>query len=52
MPCRWRLSVSRGGDPVLDRPGPRIGGHSEEVLREAGFELAEIAALRTSGALG
>ncbi|MCD1619331.1 CoA transferase [Salipiger manganoxidans] len=41
-----------GGDPVLDRPAPRIGEHSEEVLREAGFTPAEIAALQTSGALG
>lgn len=41
-----------GGDPALDRPAPRIGEHSEEVLREAGFKPGEIAALRATGSLG
>jgi crotonobetainyl-CoA:carnitine CoA-transferase CaiB-like acyl-CoA transferase len=40
-----------GGDPVVDRPAPGIGEHSTEVLREAGFGPAEIAALRASGAM-
>lgn len=39
-----------GGDPALDRPAPRIGQHTAEVLREAGYGAAEIEALRVSGA--
>jgi formyl-CoA transferase len=34
------------------RPGPALGAHSEEILREAGVSDEEIARLRTSGALG
>ena len=34
------------------RPAPRIGADSEEVLAESGFDPAEVAALRGSGALG
>ena len=33
-------------------PPPAVGQHSEEILREAGFDSAEIDALRKSGALG
>lgn len=33
-------------------PGPALGAHSEEILREAGVSSEEIAALRASGALG
>ena len=33
-------------------PGPALGAHSEEILREAGVSAEEIAALRASGALG
>ena len=33
-------------------PGPGLGAHSEEILREAGVSADEIAALRASGALG
>lgn len=40
--------------PVADpRPGPALGEHTEEVLRaDLGLGVAEIAALRQSGALG
>jgi crotonobetainyl-CoA:carnitine CoA-transferase CaiB-like acyl-CoA transferase len=33
-------------------PGPSLGAHSEEILREAGLTPEEIAELRASGALG
>lgn len=36
----------------LRRHAPRLGEHTDEVLSEAGFSSAEIAALRESGALG
>ena len=34
------------------RPAPRLGADAEEVLGEAGFDAAEIDALREAGALG
>ena len=34
------------------RPAPRLGQHTDDVLGDAGFEAAEIAALRRSGAVG
>ena len=37
------------GDPT--RPAPALGEHTEEVLREAGFEADEISALLESGAV-
>ena len=33
-------------DFAIVRPAPRSGEHTDEVLREAGFRDAEIAALR------
>jgi crotonobetainyl-CoA:carnitine CoA-transferase CaiB-like acyl-CoA transferase len=33
------------------RPGPALGTHSVEVLREAGVDAEEIAALTAAGAL-
>ena len=33
------------------RPPPRLGEHTDEVLREAGYAAAEIEALRASGAI-
>ena len=41
----------RGVEAPL-RPAPRIGADSEAVLAGSGFDAAEIAALRASGALG
>jgi crotonobetainyl-CoA:carnitine CoA-transferase CaiB-like acyl-CoA transferase len=34
------------GSPSLEREPPTIGEHSEEILKEAGYEAEEIAALR------
>ena len=36
----------------IRRPPPLLGEHSDEVLREYGFEEDDIEALRTSGAVG
>ena len=36
--------------PDVSRRAPQLGEHTDEVLREAGFSSAEIAALRKSGA--
>jgi crotonobetainyl-CoA:carnitine CoA-transferase CaiB-like acyl-CoA transferase len=37
------------GDPT--RPAPALGEHTEEVLREAGFDADEVASLFESGAV-
>jgi len=33
-------------------PAPSVGEHSEEILREAGYDAGGIAELRESGAIG
>jgi len=38
-----------GGTGGIDRPPPRIGEHTDEVLAEAGYSADEIAALRADG---
>ena len=38
--------------PDVSRRAPQLGEHTEEVLTEAGFSGAEIAALRAAGAIG
>jgi crotonobetainyl-CoA:carnitine CoA-transferase CaiB-like acyl-CoA transferase len=49
------LKVSRtgfklsGGDPDVQTPPPRLGEHSEELLRSVGFSPAEIEQLRQEG---
>ena len=47
MSMQWSDS-----SPDAPRPAPRLGEHSREVLRQAGFGDAEIDALVADGALG
>jgi crotonobetainyl-CoA:carnitine CoA-transferase CaiB-like acyl-CoA transferase len=42
----FRLAHGTGG---IDRPPPRIGEHNAEILAEAGYDAAEIAAFRDEG---
>jgi crotonobetainyl-CoA:carnitine CoA-transferase CaiB-like acyl-CoA transferase len=42
----FRLAHGGGG---IDRPPPRIGEHNAEILAEAGYDAAEIAALKEEG---
>ncbi len=39
------------GEEAPRRPAPRLGEHGEAVLREAGLDDGEIAALRAAGVL-
>jgi crotonobetainyl-CoA:carnitine CoA-transferase CaiB-like acyl-CoA transferase len=48
---RALANVLQPGGPQA-RPAPGFGEHSEEVLRECGFDAARIAAMRAAGALG
>ncbi|MBI2291478.1 MAG: hypothetical protein HYU73_14325 [Betaproteobacteria bacterium] len=38
--------------PSIERPPPRVGEHTDEVLASVGYSAAEIAALRKAGAAG
>jgi crotonobetainyl-CoA:carnitine CoA-transferase CaiB-like acyl-CoA transferase len=40
-----------GGEAPAGRPAPLLGQDNEDVLRGAGLDAAEIAALRDGGAL-
>jgi len=44
-----RLSATPGG---FDRGGPRLGEHTDEVLREIGYDAASIAGLRERRIIG
>lgn len=40
-----------GGNPVASMPPPRLGEHTDEVLRDVGFTAQEIQDLRAQGAI-
>jgi crotonobetainyl-CoA:carnitine CoA-transferase CaiB-like acyl-CoA transferase len=42
----------RSADKVQPRMPPSVGQHSDEVLKEAGFDAATIAQMRAAGAIG
>ena len=39
------------GGPSIERPPPRVGEHTDEVLKEVGYDEEAIAALRKTGAI-
>jgi crotonobetainyl-CoA:carnitine CoA-transferase CaiB-like acyl-CoA transferase len=41
-----------GADKVQPRMPPAVGQHSDEVLKEAGFDDAAIPEMRAAGAIG
>ncbi|HRD75573.1 MAG TPA: DUF3565 domain-containing protein [Hyphomicrobiaceae bacterium] len=41
-----------GHEPRKAGPGPGLGAHTDEILRAAGYSVADIAAMRKSGAVG
>ena len=45
------VKLSRTPGDVNRLPGPGLGEHTDEVLREAGYADEEIAALKESGAV-
>jgi crotonobetainyl-CoA:carnitine CoA-transferase CaiB-like acyl-CoA transferase len=40
-----------GADPAVTSPPPRLGEHTEEVLRDVGYSETDIASLRAAGAI-
>lgn len=49
---RMAVPMSFSATPTGERlPAPRLGEHGTDILREAGYGMAEIAALREGGAL-
>jgi crotonobetainyl-CoA:carnitine CoA-transferase CaiB-like acyl-CoA transferase len=47
VPTEWSESA-----PAPGRPAPALGEHTDEILREAGFDTAAIDELRTLGGIG
>ena len=44
-------ALFENSDPPAPRPAPHLGEHSEQVLRELGYDEAHIAALKQAGAV-
>lgn len=44
-------SPIRMSEPVPNRPGPKVGQHSDEILAELGYNADDIAALKADGAV-
>ena len=44
--------MSEPAPPIVQRPPPLLGQHTEEVLHELGYSVGEIAQLRTDKAIG
>ena len=40
-----------GADPLVASPPPRLGEHTDEVLRDIGYSDGDIEGLRASGAI-
>ena len=52
-PAQFGVPVKMTGfQPAAPRPAPSAGQHTDEVLREAGFNASEMAQLRAAGAVG
>ena len=41
-----------GQEKVMPRSAPRVGEHSDAVLRDSGYDENEIAAMRAAGVVG
>ena len=41
----------RTGEPPPARPGPRLGEHTEEILKRIGYQDGRIAELRAAGVI-
>jgi len=44
-------SPFRVGEPLPASPAPKLGAHTDALLRELGYGAAEIAQLKASGAI-
>ncbi|MFM7120936.1 MAG: CoA transferase, partial [Gammaproteobacteria bacterium] len=51
VPLVHAAFVTDADGPRAARPPPRLGEHTDEILRELGYDAAAIAALRASGTL-
>ena len=51
LPARLPVSgfAYEHGSPTVDRPPPRLGEHTEEVLKDLGYSDEEVASMREAG---